>query len=75
MPIIQRFTASRIVLHAGDHLLPHVHIKLSDGRECTVELDSLAVTGRVLAREIRLELEWIRANRHTLHTEWQRYNP
>lgn len=75
MPIIQRFTASRIVLHAGDHLLPHVHIKLNDGRECTVELDSLIITGRVLAREIRLELEWIRTNRQTLHTEWQRYNP
>jgi len=35
----------------------------------------LIITGRVLAREIRLELEWIRTNRQTLHTEWQRYNP
>lgn len=75
MPIIQRFTSSRIVLHAGDHLLPHGHVKLNDGRECTVELDSLSITGRVLVREIRQELEWIQMNRQSLHMAWQRYNP
>lgn len=41
MPILQRFPASRVLLFAGDHLLPHVHIKLSDGCECTVEIETL----------------------------------
>ncbi|MFM7658936.1 MAG: DUF4160 domain-containing protein, partial [Burkholderiaceae bacterium] len=30
-------------MYAGDHLLPHVHIQLRDGRECTVEIGSLKV--------------------------------
>lgn len=62
-------------MYAGDHLLPHVHVQLSDGRECTVELDKLVIVGRVAAREIRDELQWIESNRDWLNEEWQRYNP
>ncbi len=72
---LQKFAASRVVMYAGDHLLPHVHVQLSDGRECTVELGSLAIVGRIAAREIRDELRWIESNRVWLHDEWQRYNP
>lgn len=75
MPILQRFAASRVLLYAGDHLLPHVHIKLSDGRECTVDIQSLATQGRITAREIREELDWIESHRAFLLDEWQRYNP
>jgi hypothetical protein len=75
MPTLQKFAASRVVMYAGDHLLPHVHVQLSDGRECTVELGSLAIVGRIAAREIRDELRWIESNRVWLHDEWQRYNP
>lgn len=75
MPVMHKFSASRVVMYAGDHLLAHVHVQLRDGRECTVELDSLAFVGRIAPREIRVELSWIASNRVWLHEEWQRLNP
>lgn len=35
------------------------HVLLRDGRECTVELDSLTIVGRIAAREISEELSWV----------------
>jgi hypothetical protein len=75
MPVINKFSASRVVMYAGDHLLAHVHIQLRDGRECTVELGSLAIVGRVAVREIRAELLWIESNSAWLYEEWRRLNP
>ena len=75
MPTLQRLPASRVLMYADDHLLPHVHVKLSDGRECTVEIDTREIKGRIVAREIRDELIRIAANRALLHGEWRRYNP
>jgi hypothetical protein len=75
MPVMHKFDASRVVMYAGDHLLAHVHVQFRDGRECTVELDSLAIVGRISAREIREELSWIDSNRTWLHQEWRRLNP
>jgi hypothetical protein len=62
-------------MHAGDHLLACVHFFLRDGRELTVELDSLDLVGRIAAREIREELLWIESNRAWLHEQWRRLNP
>mgnify|MGYP001381402351 CR=1 FL=1 len=75
MPTLQRFPASRVLMVADDHLLPHVHVKLNDGRECTVDIDTREIKGRIAAREIRDELTWIASNRALLHGEWRRYNP
>ena len=75
MPVMHKLSASRVVMYAGNHLLAHVHVQLRDGRECTVELDSLAIVGRIAPREIRVELSWIESNRVWLHEEWQRLNP
>lgn len=75
MPVMHKLSASRVVMYAGDHLLAHVHVQLRDGRECTVELDSLTIVGRITAREIREELSWIECNRAWLHQEWRRLNP
>ena len=75
MPVLNKFPASRVVMYAGDHLLAHVHVQLRDGRECTVEIDSLAINGRIAAREIRDALTWIDSNRDLLHKEWLRLNP
>lgn len=75
MPALHKFSASRVVMYAGDHLLAHVHVQLRDGRECTVEFDSLTIVGRIAAREIREELQWIASNRAWLHGEWRRLNP
>ena len=75
MPVMIKFSASRVVMYAGDHLLAHVHVQLRDGRECTVELESLTINGRIAAREIRDELSWIESNRALLYQEWRRLNP
>lgn len=75
IPVLHKFSASRVVMYACDHLLAHVHVQLRDGRECTVELDSLTIVGRIAAREIREELQWIGSNRAWLHGEWRRLNP
>jgi hypothetical protein len=55
--------------------LPHVHVNLKDGREGMVAIDSLEITGRIGAREIREERAWIASQRFFLHAEWQRLNP
>jgi hypothetical protein len=75
MPTLRRFPASRVLIVADNHLLPHVHVKLNDGRECTVDIDTREIKGRIAAREIRDELIRIAANRALLHGEWRRYNP
>ncbi len=75
MPVLQKFSSSRVVMYAADHLLAHVHVILRDGRECTVELDSRKIVGRITAREIREALQWIELNRAWLHEEWRRSNP
>lgn len=75
VPVLQKFSASRVVMYAGDHLLAHVHVQLRDGRECTVELDSLLIVGRIEAREIREALAWIDKNRASLHLRWRSLNP
>lgn len=75
MPTLQRFDSVRVLIYLGDHPPPHVHIKLRDGRDCTVDLNNFDIKGRVAEREIREALTWIEANRHFLLDEWQRYNP
>ncbi len=72
MSTLQRFDHSRVVMYLDDHPPPHVHVKLRDGRDCTVELDSFAIKGRVAQREIREALAWIRANQAPLQEQWQR---
>ena len=41
MPILQRFDNARVLMYLDDHPPPHVHVKLRDGRECTVDLNIL----------------------------------
>ena len=72
MSTLQRFDHSRVAMYLDDHPPPHVHVKLRDGRDCTVELDSFAIKGRVAQREIREALAWIRANQAPLQEQWQR---
>jgi hypothetical protein len=75
MPTPQRFDNARVVMYLDDHPPPHVHVRLRDGRECTVEIDSLEVNGRIVQREIREVLVWVEANRVFLHDEWRRCCP
>lgn len=72
MSTLQRFDGSRVVMYLDDHPPPHVHVKLRDGRDCTVDLASMKIKGRVAEREIRDALAWIRAHQAYLQDEWQR---
>ncbi len=53
MASLQRFDNCRVVMYLDDHPPPHVHVKLRDGRDCTVSLEHFRITGRVAEREIR----------------------
>ena len=72
MSTLQRFDNSRVVMYLDDHPPPHVHVKLRDGRDCTVDLDSFEIKGRVVEREIREALAWIKTNQVDLQHHWQR---
>lgn len=75
MPTLQRFDGSRVLMYPDDHPPPHVHVKLSDGRDCTIDIDTLALKGRVTEREIREAITWIASHQALLLNEWRRYNP
>lgn len=75
MTTLQRFDDCRVLMYLDDHPPPHVHVKLRDGRDCTVGLDDFEVKGRIAGREIRAALAWIESNRAFLLNEWLRNNP
>ena len=75
MPILHRFDNARVMMYLDDHPPPHVHVRLRDGRECTIDLDGFEIKGRIAEREIREALVWITTQQDFLRDEWQRYNP
>jgi hypothetical protein len=62
-------------MYLDDHPPPHVHVNLRDGRDCTVDLESFEIRGRVAKREIREALAWIKSSQTDLLNEWRRNNP
>jgi len=70
-----RFNDARVLMYLSDHPPPHVHVKLRDGREGTVDIDDGVIKGRVAEREIREVLAWIETNRDFLFDQWRRNNP
>jgi len=76
MPTVARLAHCTISLYAGDHLPPHCHVRLHDGREVLVELATLTVLrGAVPLRELRAALAWARSNHTALKAKWQELNP
>ena len=75
MPTLQRFPDCRVLMYLGDHPPPHVHVVLRDDRDAIVEIESMAVIGKLAVREIRNALDWISAHKAFPLNEWQRYNP
>ena len=63
MPTLQRFDNAWELMYLDDHPPPHVHVKLRDGRDCTVDLDSFEIKGRIAEREIREAVAWITSSR------------
>ena len=53
MPVIQRFANCRVRINPKDHLPPHFHVQLNDGREAWVSISPIEIIhGRVAPREI-----------------------
>jgi hypothetical protein len=75
MPTIKRFANCRIEIRTRDHLPPHFHVVISDGRNALVEIETLAMLGPIDPDEITAVLEWARANRDVLMEEWQKWHP
>ena len=75
MPTLQRFDSCRVLMYFDDHPPPHVHVRLRDGRDCTVGLDTFEINGRIAEREIRAALDWIKSRQKDLLDEWRRNNP
>ena len=74
MPTLKRFDRCRVVMYVDDHPPPHVHVKMSDGRDSTVDIGTLLMKGVIQEREIRDALAWIAANTEFLLAEWRRYH-
>jgi len=53
MPTLARLASSTVTMYAADHLPPHFHVRLNDGREALVEIATLQpLTTRVAQREL-----------------------
>ena len=74
MPTLHRFSDCRVVMYIGDHPPPHVHVLLRDGRDCTVDMETLEIKGKVAERDIRDALAWLNREQSLLSNEWSRYN-
>ena len=70
--LLALFLHSRVLMYLDDLPPPHVHVKLRDGRDCTIDLENLEIRGRVAEREIRDALLWIQSQKIDLLSKWQR---
>lgn len=72
MPKLKRFPGCRIVIYPRDHRPPHVHVEFRDGDRCTVEIETLSVTGTVRpSGKLKKPLAWIGSNRDWLLAKWK----
>lgn len=76
MPTITRLTNCAITMYAADHQPPHFHVRMKDGREALIVIETLSVlSGSIKPRELFEALVWAEANRQTLTAKWQELNP
>ena len=63
MPTLHRLPNCKIEIRTRDHLPPHVHVLLNDGREVLVHLEDgkLVMRQKVRRLEIVEALDWIAA--------------
>lgn len=76
MPTLARLPNATLTMYAADHLPPHFHVRMNDGREALVELATLTVlAGSIPKRELATALAWAAANQALLHAKWKELNP
>lgn len=63
-------------MYAADHQPPHFHVRMCDGREALIVIDTLSVlSGSIKPRELAEALAWAGANRQVLSAKWEELNP
>ncbi len=63
-------------MYAGDHLPPHFHVRMNDGREVLVGIAPLDVLrGSVSKRELAEALAWALLEQSALLEKWKELNP
>jgi hypothetical protein len=76
MPTLVRLASCAITLYAGDHLPPHFHVRMNDGREALIVIETMAVlSGAIKPRELAVALAWAQSNGAALMQKWQELNP
>ena len=76
MPTLVRLSDSTITMYAADHLPPHFHVRMHDGREVLVEIATLTVLrGSIAKRELTEALAWAAAHQGLLQSRWKELNP
>lgn len=76
MPTMTRLATCVITMYAADHLPPHFHVRMRDGREALIVIDSLEVlSGSIKLHELMEALRWAKANIEILKAKWRELNP
>jgi Domain of unknown function (DUF4160) len=69
---LKQFPGCRIMIYPRDHRPAHVHVEFRDRNRCTVEIETLLVTGTVRPScRLQQPLKWIAANRVRLLAKWK----
>lgn len=72
VPSLKQFSDCRIAIYPRDHWPAHVHVEFRDGDRCTVEIETLVVSGSVRpSGRLKTALGWIAANQDMLLAKWK----
>ncbi|MDR2213853.1 MAG: DUF4160 domain-containing protein [Pseudomonadales bacterium] len=76
MPTLARLARSTITMYADDHLPPHFHVRMNDGREALIVIADLQILrGNIARRELAEVVMWAQTNRSILTKKWKELNP
>lgn len=76
MPTIARLNNCTVTMYANDHLPPHFHVRMRDGREALVEIKTLSIISSSLKpSELKDALKWAAKNTSLLEQKWNTLNP
>ena len=75
MPTVARADGISFVIHSNDHLPPHVHVKLSDGSECRINLVSGEFMDAAPAGMKKKIMKSYIENLEAIWATWEEYHP
>lgn len=62
-------------MYAADHLPPHFHVRMQDGREALISIEDLSIlSGRIARRELSEVLKWAVEQQAALAQKWEELN-